>query len=311
MLGSRKSKKKREDQMRRLLSVYILTLFPLYSSADAVSIDELSKTVVFLRQQSQETYKQGDKTVPLWYFDPNTNAFKPVLRTFFGTGLIVKYNTRDYVVTARHVAEGLSPTAEIIINRSTNKSGSITFEWLSKQENIKGTRWFHHPKADISVHPMAYPEQFELLAIGEDLFPKKDTETPLLTLAYVLGFPMGLGVQDKLSPIAKGTQIASRATSIDRPGISPDLQFILLDQALVQGYSGSPVFYTEDVMSNVQIGTQRMKGGERLHFVGIVSGTISDNTGGKITLVIPISYVWDIFESREFRTYERALESRE
>jgi hypothetical protein len=227
-----------------------------------------------------------------------------------GTALIIQYNNRDYLVTAKHVATALSPTAEIILNLPNRQSRSLTFKGLSQQEVIKGAHWFHHPKADISVHPMAYPGSFDVLAIGEDLFPKKGIEIPLLTPAYVVGFPLGLGVQEKLSPIAKGTQIASRATSIDFPDIAPDLHFILLDQALAQGYSGAPVFYTEDIPSGVMIGNQPMKGGEKLHFIGILSGSISDKTGGKISLVVPISYVWDILESHEFRMYEKGLESK-
>lgn len=293
--------------MRSLLRAFILIFF-FCSSAHAVSIDDLSKTVVFLRQQSQETEVKGDKTLEVWYRDPDSKEFSPKLLTSSGTGLIIQYNKRDYLITAKHVAKALSPTAEIIINLSAGQSRSITFKWLAQQEIIKGARWFHHPKADISIHPMAYQDRFDLLAIGEDLFPKKDIEITLLTPAYVLGFPMGLGVKEKLSPIAKGTQIASRLTSIDFPGISPDLQFILLDQALAQGYSGAPVFYAEDIQSGVMIGGQRMKGGEKLHFVGILSASVSDKTGGKISLVIPISYIWDILESSEFRKYEKGLE---
>lgn len=295
--------------MRYFLSTCILVLF-FYAAAHAVSIDELSKTVVFLRQQSQELEMKGDKTVEVWFRDPVTNVFKPKLKSMSGTGLLVRYNNRNYLVTAKHVAKALSPTAEIIINLPDGKSRSLMFEWLSQQEIIKGARWFHHPKADISVHPMAYPGHFDALAIGEELYPKKDTEIPLLTPAYVVGFPMGLGAQEKLSPIAKGTQIASRMTSIDVPSISPDIHFILLDQALAQGYSGAPVFYTEDIMSGVMIANQPMKGGERLHLIGIQSSVIPDQTGGKISLVVPISYVWDILESLEFRTYEKELESK-
>jgi S1-C subfamily serine protease len=163
----------------------------------------------------------------------------------------------------------------------------VTFEWLSKQKIVKGARWFFHPKTDIAVHPMAYPEKLELLAIDQNDCPKKDIETPLLTPGYILGFPLGLGVHDTLSAIAKATKIASRATSVDVRGISPDLKFILLDEAVAQGYSGSPVFCTEDILSTIQIGTQRMKAGEKVHFVGIISAVLPDSTGGKITLVVP------------------------
>jgi hypothetical protein len=297
-------------QRQKALTFCVLTLFFLCPSADGVSIDELSKTVVFLRQQSPVTYPQGDKEVPVFYLDPNTKKYEPLMKTICGTGLIVNYNKRDYIITAKHVAKELSPTAEVIMNRPAYKSRSVTFEWLSKQKIIRGARWFPHPKADIAVHPMAYAEQVELLAIDQNDCPKKDVEPPLLAPAYILGFPLGLGVHDTLSPVAKGTRIASRITSVDIRGVSPDLKFILLDEASAQGYSGSPVFYTEDIMSpKMRIAGQPVKQGEKVHFVGVVSATIPDSTGGKITLVVPISYVWDIFEGPNFRAYERALES--
>lgn len=295
--------------MRKVLCACILIFF-FYSSVRAISIDELSKTVIFLRQQSQEIEKKGDKILEVWYRDSDTNDFKPKLNTLSGTAVIIRYHNHDYIITAKHVATALSPKAEIILNLPNGQSRSLTFEWLSQQNLIKGAHWFHHPKADISVHPIAYPENFDTLAIPEDLFPKKDIEIPLLTQAYIVGFPLGLGVQEKLSPLAKGTQIASRATSIDFPDISPDLHFILLDQALAQGYSGAPVFYTEDLPSGVKIAGQSVKGGEKLHLIGILSGSISDKTGGKISLVVPISYVWDILESQEFRMYESILKAK-
>ena len=52
-----------------------------------------------------------------------------------------------------------------------------------------------------------------------------------------------------------------------------------------------------------------MKAGEKLHFVGIVSGTLSDKTGGKISLVVPASYLREVLESEEFTEYERGLDA--
>jgi hypothetical protein len=296
-------------QLKILIGACISFLL-FHTAAHAVSIEELSKTVVFLRQQMQETQMKGGKIYEVWYRDPDTKEFTPKLSAMSGTGLIFRYNNRDYLLTAKHVATALPLSAEIILNHTDGKSRSLTFDWLSKQDIIKGARWFNHPKVDMSVHPMAYPWPTDILSIPEGLFPKKDTDMPLLTPAYIVGFPMGQGSLEKLIPIAKGTQIASRATSIDIPTISPDIHYILLDQALAQGYSGAPVFYIEDIMSGVKIGDQPMKGGERLHFIGIQSSVLPDQTGGKISLVVPISYVWDILESEDFRTYEKGLESK-
>ena len=292
--------------MKRLLMTLLASLL-FQSIVFAGSIDELSKTVVFLRQKSQATQMKAGKQVEIWYRDPDTKKFEPKLNVLSGTGLVIRYNKRDYLVTARHVAKALSPKAEIVMNLPDGKTMSLTLEWLSKQNIIEGAKWFHHSKADISVHPLCYRKRTDQVHIRQSMLPKQDKDIPLLTEAYIIGFPMGLGVQEKLSPLAKKTQIASRLTSIDNPNVSPDLKFTLLDQALAQGYSGAPVFYTENVMSDIRIAGQRMKAGTKLHFVGIVSGAISDKTGGKIALVVPISYIWDILESDEFQNYEKKL----
>ncbi|MBU0477454.1 serine protease [bacterium] len=296
--------------MRSLLSACIF-VFLFHSVSFAISIDDLSKTVVFLRQQSQQKVEVDGKLAEVWFRYPGTEDFKPMIKSNGGSGFILRYKKRDYLVTAKHVAESLSPTGEIVMNLPEGKSASITFQWLLQENIIKGAHWFHHPKADISVHPVAYNNSFDILAISEDLYPKQATEIILLNSAYIVGFPLGLGVLEKLSPVAKEAKVASKLTSIDNPSISPDLHFILLDQALSQGYSGAPVFYIEDIMSGISIGNQQMKGGEKLHLLGLQSSALSDKTGGKFSLVVPISYIWDILESQEFRTYENKLETKE
>lgn len=295
--------------MKRFLPLLLLSIV-FRTATGEVTIDSLSKTVVFLRQRSQVVEMKGGKQVEVWHRDPSTKKLEPKYNVTSGTGLMIRYHGRDYLVTAGHLAKALSPKAEIVMNISDGKSMSVTFEWISQQKITQNAKWFHHPKADISIHPLCYSATLDQLPIDESLFPKQNEDIPLLTPAYILGFPLGQGVQENLSPLAKKTQIASRITSVDIPIISPELQFILLDQALAQGYSGAPVFYFEEVMSNLLIAGQRMKRGEKLHFVGILSMGLSDKTGGKISLVVPISYLWDILESEDFRKYEKNLKKK-
>ena len=228
--------------MRIFISTCIF-IFLFNSGSHAIAIDNLSKTVGFLRQQLPQTIEIDGKLAELGFRYPGTKKFKPMLITKTGTGFIIRYNKRDYLVTAKHIAESFLPTGEIVINLSSEKSMSITFQWLSQQKIIKGAHWFHHPEADISVHPIAYNNNFDIMAINETLYQKQGVEITLLNSSYIVGCPLGLGALEKLSPVAKEAKIASKLTSIDKPRISPDLHFILLDQALSQGYSGAPVFY--------------------------------------------------------------------
>lgn len=294
--------------MKILLKVFIIITF-IYTPAHAVSIDELNKTVVFLRQKSQKLTTIEGKHAELFYRYPNTKEYIPLIETTsVASGFIITYHNKDYLVTAKHVAKTLSPTGEIIINLKNGTTTIVTFQMLSQYDIIKGAHWFHHPKVDISIHPMAYRSDVDVLTVPEALFPKKDVNVKLLGPAYIVGFPLGLGVLDKLSPIAKEAKIASKLTSIANPDIPIDVHFYLLDQALSQGYSGAPVFYIEDIMSGVMIGNQPMKGGEILHLLGLQSSALVDQTGGKISTVVPISYIWDIFESPDFQAYIKGLE---
>ena len=55
-----------------LISIAILLFSSLFTLPTyAVSIDELNKTVVFLRQRTQATEQKGGKVVEVWYRDPD------------------------------------------------------------------------------------------------------------------------------------------------------------------------------------------------------------------------------------------------
>ncbi len=82
-----------------------------------------------------------------------------------------------------------------------------------------------------------------------------------------------------MSPFAKQLQISSWITTINDPSVRPDMKFILLDQALAQGYSGSPVFAERPTGTLVLGESYRPP----VLLIGIMSGAMSDQTGGKLT----------------------------
>ncbi len=307
--GNRQKMRKGQTYIKEILLFCFILILTHSTFAFAVSIDDLNKTVVFIRKQSQKMILVDGKPAGLYYRSLERKDYIPIIETSLGTGFLINYHGKDYLVTAKHVAIDSLPSSEIIINLPNGKTATITLQQLAEANFIKGAHWFHHPKADLSIHPMGYPGAVDAVAIPEELFPKKDPNVKLLSPAYVVGFPLGLGVLDKLSPVAKEAKIASRLTSVASPEIPDDLHFYLLDQALSQGYSGAPVFYVEDIMSGVMIGNQQMKGGEILHLLGVQSIALADQTGGKISAVVPISYIWDIFNSTDFQNYVKGLES--
>lgn len=295
--------------MRLRYSFTVTLLIVLFSTISLCqTVDEMAKTVVYLSNKTKKMERIDGKIVEIWKKDPINGRLEPIYDNKTGTGFIIKHNNRDYLVTAKHAADFLDSTAVIILNNLNNEKITIKFQLLSRALIIKNAKWFKHPQADIAIHAMAYPEKVDALAVRTTDISKEDRELKLLSNVYILGFPFGLGLHNNISPIAKQAQIASNITSINNSNLNPNLKFYLLDQAIAQGYSGSPVYYAEETSSGVYIGDRAIAVGEAISIIGIISGSLSDATGGKISLVVPISYLWDIINSDEFIKYERGLE---
>ena len=285
-------------------------LIPIAHSApmpQRISAETLAKAVILLRHQTQAYELKGGEQFEVWYKKVGQKeAYQPKLNTMYGTGFIIRHKeVADYLVTAKHVAENLPEGGELIMNVPTGKTISINFGYMRKNPKFQGVRWFFHPSADIAIHPILFPEKVDHDYFPSDRIPENDESIPLLSTVYVLGFPLGLGVQDRLNPIAKKAQVASTITSLEALNLKKDLRFILLDEAFAQGYSGAPVFYIEDVMA---LNTMPpIKVGEKVHLAGILSFQVSDKSGGKISVIVPISYLWQILHSADFIQYEKNI----
>lgn len=287
----------------KLIKFFVMLYLSLNTSFSyATTIDELGKTTVFLREQIINSEIIGDKKYEIWLKDIETQKLQPQLvNKISGTGFLISYNNRIYLVTAAHIAKNLSNKSEVIWNTASGISSKFTFEEL--QKGIPYSKWFFHPSEDIAIHPFGFSEKSEHILVPNEMFETKDEVIPLGTKVYILGFPLNLGIHDILSPISKKAEIASWITTIDNPGIKPTSKFILLDEALAQGFSGAPVFVSPEpqmINNGLTIGTP-------IKLIGIQSMAISDKTGGKISLVVPIFCLNDIFTSNDFKEYEQTI----
>jgi S1-C subfamily serine protease len=118
-------------------------------------------------------------------------------------------------------------------------------------------------------------------------------ERPVL----VCGFPLGLGFTATqkgayLSALSRESKPASGLVTLVLPGAeSPAVLFLLADPS-IQGYSGAPVYLPAGaVVAGSAIGFAFEKS-----CVGIVSGTISDDTGGKLAAIVPSAFVFEAVE---------------
>jgi len=232
--------------------------------------------------------------------DPDNGVYQPKLDAIGGTGFLTSHNGKIYLVTAAHVASKLSKNAEVLWNTASGELKKFTFEFI--HEKLPAAKWFFHPLADIAIHPFGFSEKSDHVLISEKVYWDSKKEISLGREVYILGYPMFLGVGDILSPIAKEAKVASWVTSIDRPNINKELVFILLDEDLASGYSGSPVFTSPNPRFK---GNALVAGGAKL--LGIQSMTMSDQTGGKISLLVPIKYLQEIFESNLFKEFENKI----
>ncbi len=293
--------------MRRISFLLINIVIFLYlcttiESSCAITIDLLGTTTVCLRKQKQKTIRKSGKEYEVWLKDTETSKLQPDLEKRYGTGFLVSHKNKIYLVTAAHVAKDMSSEAVVLWNTA---SGVLQNTFAEVQQGLPHAKWFFHPAADVAIHPFGFTGKVKPKHsfVGEHTFIAEGERLPLGTKIYVLGFPLSLGVGDILSPLSKKAEIASWITTIDDPDINPNLKFILLDEDLATGYSGAPVFISPEPLvtdSSVRQGIH-----SRLRLIGILSANISDNTGGKISLVVPVSYLNEIFESNDFREYER------
>jgi len=101
----------------------------------------------------------------------------------------------------------------------------------------------------------------------------------------VLGFPLALGVQGSFSPISRETKAASGLLEIPRADTKKPASFFITQDPSIGGFSGAPVLDTglpyRSEQAALFIDMRPMK------IVGIVHGTLSDDTGGKLGAVTP------------------------
>jgi hypothetical protein len=278
--------------------ISILILLASTSFSYSLTKEDLAKCVVFIRESKTVNETFEGKKYEIWRKDISNDNLSPKLQSVGGTGFLISHNHKIYLVTAAHIAKQITKKAEIYWNAGLGKMNHFSFEFIQKE--IPGSKWFLHPSVDIAIHPFGFTEKSEHALIPEDSYISKDTHLAIGTDVYIFGFPLQLGITDILSPLSKKAETASSYTSISNMELSPDLLFILLDQDLAQGYSGAPVFTSPDMQL---IGNTITTSATKL--IGIQSSTLSDTTGGKISLVIPIFYINNIFESEEFLNYEK------
>lgn len=204
-----------------------------------------------------------------------------------GTGSFITINNKVYLLTAEHVAKTTDNNTILAFGKYQSQCVIIPLNNLSN-----GQAWTFHPIADMAIIELdtsAHCEFFQDRCLPYDHI--NDTEIPAsrddeLT---VIGFPQGLGVQGKFSPLTFRSYASSSILTLDRFDTKTPSDFFCLENPSVGGYSGGPVFDMGYETMGCATATK-----EKTLLHGIVHGTMTDDTGGKIALITPMFYIKDL-----------------
>lgn len=249
----------------------ILILF-IASSSHAQQVEKLSSSVVFMRSKSGE----------------NT----------FGTGFLIIKNDHLYLVTADHVSKILKIDSPITIRKQGDKPLTLKLSDLVGQSKLN---WIVHHEGDVAVlhlKPIKEIRKYlqhhflpSKILIGEKSAP------PRSMILTVLGFPLALGVEKVFSPISRETKAASGLLELKRADIHKPSIFFIIQDPSIGGFSGAPLFDTGLPYSTEKAAIYFDK--REVRIVGLVHGTISDNTGGKMGAIVPSYYIVETLSKAE------------
>ena len=215
---------------------------------------------------------------------------KGVSQTLTGTGTLISKGDKIYIVTASHVAKVIDSRGIVIIKGRNDRPISLHIK-----DFVEGntTNWKIHPDADVAIlelHPKQWlydsgylNNRFLPASIFYDTLQSVSRDIILTTF----GFPLGLGTSGYFSPLTYRTFASSGLITLPRFDNKKLATFILLENPSVGGYSGGPVFD----LGKIESGNIVMSSGTGTICYGLIHGTISDETGGKIAAMTPSYYI--------------------
>lgn len=207
--------------------------------------------------------------------------------TTVGTGVFVSKDNKAYLVTASHVAKATSVNTEIVLCDANNNPTTCLLTQLNKS-----LAWINHPVEDISALEIDIANNLSLLT--NRCFPFYQIEINYGSFSRdkeltCVGFPKGLGVTGKFSPFTFRSYISCPEITLLRSDTKTPAIFGCLENPSVGGYSGGPIFDLGAMVVGIMVSSS---GPTKL--LGIMHGTLFDDTGGKIAVFSPAAFLKDI-----------------
>lgn len=208
-----------------------------------------------------------------------------------GTCTTIKHKEKYYLVTAAHVAKNMDSLSQIIFRIQNDKPYKVD---LTKISSTSGINWVFHKEADIAILELKMPDdEFIKNRIQNNHFPssqiynRKDLPSRDADITFY-GFPVIDLDLTHFSSLSFNAKICSGLLTQLRGDNKQKSTFFYLNIPSIQGCSGSGVYYS--------VKKSMFLGGKQTVFIGVMHGTYSDNTGGKLSAITPSYYLWDILK---------------
>ena len=209
-----------------------------------------------------------------------------------GTGTIVNHGNRYFLLTASHVAKNMDSLSHLVFRLKGDKPYSKKISILTKEKNVS---WIHHKIADIAIIELKIPDDPILLnqyyvnsfPISQ-INPNRETPTRSMNIIYY-GYPVLDLKLNHFSALSFDSHLSSGLITSKRGDTKTNCDLFFLESPSIQGCSGSGVYVGVEKIG-VSVGPAQTI------LVGVMHGTFSDNTGGKLAIVTPSFYIFDFFK---------------
>ena len=250
------------------VAISIILCLCLINSGYASNLEDLSGSVAYLKESDQPRFR-------------------------IGTGFFVTVGNQ-YLVTAAHVAKFIT-TRSILVMRNPGDI-PVTLSFNEFYPDATDLPWIFHPEADVAILELPLnrldsknKEYFNHRFLSMDMINSEETAPKRERHLVVMGFPLALGTTGRFSPVTVETKAASGLLRVKPPGARAEVTLFVLDKPSIGGYSGAPVFlmpwpFADSASLNM---IDMASPDAKPKCVGIVSGTISDDTGGKLAAIVP------------------------
>jgi S1-C subfamily serine protease len=169
-----------------------------------VAFDQVIKSVVYLEGEKPKLEQIKGMTCEIGFRRPGSGEFQLLTERVTGTGFFIRKGDSLFLATAAHVARNLLLRVRLIASDTSGYSKPYSLD--------NKVKWIFSEKADVAVsqvHDRLFISDFLHSALDIRFLTKTETfPVPELPLV-VIGFPLGLGIQNKFSPLRRETHASS------------------------------------------------------------------------------------------------------